>query len=163
MKDKKGLFVVFEGIDGCGKTTQMHNLINHMEQLSRYTDVLRTHEPWKSLEVKRKLAEDRDAYSDATSMTRLFIEDRIDHTRELIVPNLKKGVFVFCDRYSLSTCAYQSAQGMNVEELIRMHENELILKPDVTFLVDVSIETATKRKTNRGMKSEKFDDFEFAE
>ncbi len=157
MIEKRGLFIVFEGIDGSGKSTQVNLLIKHIEELDKYIDVLRTHEPWKSKEIKRKLQEDKDAYSGAKEMAQLYVGDRIAHTINLINPNLERGVFVFCDRYSLSTCAYQWTQGAYLEELLKMHKNNGILIPDINFFVDVSANAARERIMVRGGSLEKFE------
>jgi len=99
--------------------------------------VLRTHEPWKSSEIKRKLETEKDAYSGAEEIAELHVEDRARHTQKLIRPNLRAGAVVLCSRYTLSTCAYQWAQGLSLSKLLEMHEHRGILIPDVTFFLDV--------------------------
>jgi len=135
MEVKRERFIVFEGIDGAGTSTQLIESVRYLESLDKYQDVLRTHEPWKSGEIKRKLAEDRDAYSDGLKMAELYVQDRIQHTKELVQPILDKGVFVLSDRYSMSTCAYQSTQRVDLNELIKMHDLSRVLVPDITFLL----------------------------
>ncbi len=70
---------------------------------------------------------------------------------------LAQQVVVLCDRYAFSTCAYQSAQGMLLEDLLAMHENAKTITPDATLFLDISKETAEKRKSGRGNKLEKFE------
>lgn len=162
MARQKGLFVVFEGVDGAGTSTQLIKLLEHLERKNKYQDVLRTHEPWNSEEIKKRLAKENDTYSGAEEISKLFVEDRIKHTEELIIPNLIRGVVVLCDRYSMSTCAYQSTQGANLIKLFDMHrDNESILIPDLTFFVDVPAEIAQERIMKRGEPKEKFEEFEF--
>ena len=60
------------------------------------------------------LVEDKDAYSDSVEMTKLFLEDRVEHINKLVKPNLERGVYVISDRYRMSTDAYQSTQGLNL-------------------------------------------------
>lgn len=163
MEQKRGLFVVFEGIDGAGTSTQLIKLVDYLESLDKYQDVLRTHEPWKSSEIKRKLVEDKDTYSNGLKMAELYVQDRLKHAHELIGPNLERGVLVLSDRYSMSTCAYQSTQGVDLEILIGMHRKDKILIPDITFFVDVSADVARERILARGNNLEKFEkDLEFS-
>jgi len=164
MAEKRGLFIVFEGIDGCGKSTQLWQLAQNIERRDKYLDIVRTHEPWNNKEIKRRLKEDKDAYSGALEMARLFVdESRVPHTQQLIRPRLEEGYMVLCDRYSMSTCAYQWAQGASLDELISMHRYNVILTPDITFLVDVPVSVCIERRKKRGDPPEKFDSPDFAE
>jgi len=153
---KKGLFVVFEGIDGSGTSTHVHELTRKIENLDKYRDVLRTHEPWRNSEIKRKLQNDKDAYSEPEEMANLYIGDRTEHSYLLIRPNLDARVIVLCSRYKMSTCAFQQAQGMPLDKLLSLHENRGILTPDLTFFLDVPIEVAQGRLRER-MSREKFE------
>ncbi len=157
------MFIVFEGIDGAGTSTQAIRLAEHIQELSKYNDVLLTHEPWNSDEIKDKLATDKDAYSDAERMTKLYIDDRIEHSNKLISPNLDKDVFVICDRYRMSTEAYQSTQGMNSVDIIDLQDEAGVLIADITFFINTSLNEAMKRMKNRGIKKEKFEDPAFLE
>lgn len=148
----KGLFIVFEGIDGSGTSTHVHRLEERIEALNKYQDVLRTHEPWRSAEIKRKLEEDKDVYSNASETAELFVEDRAKHTQRLIRPNVAAGVVVLDSRYKMSTCAYQWTQGMHLSELLSMHDNRGLLTPDLTFFIDVPFDVARKRVEARGKK-----------
>ncbi len=160
MNDKKGLFIVFEGIDGSGKGTQLSELIKHLDGLNKYIDIIKTHEPWRSYEIKRKLEEDKEAYSDGITMAKLYVEDRINHSLE-IKAKLNERYFVLCDRYKMSTCAYQWTQGVDLEELFKMHEDDRILIPDLTLFIDVNAEIAQERREKRGTKYEKFEYVKF--
>lgn len=154
---RRGLFVVFEGIDGSGKSTQVNLLIKHIESVNKYIDILRTHEPWRNSEIKNKLQKDKGSFSDGLKMAELYVKDRVVHTKFLIDPCLKKGIFVICDRYSMSTLAYQWAQGINLNKLLSLHKGKGILIPDVVFLFDLKLSEATKRKKTRGLKADKFE------
>ncbi len=154
---KKGLFIVLEGIDGSGTTTQINFLHREIKSLSKYLDVLTTHEPWKSDEIKRMLKNSKDAYSDGKKMTELYVKDREYHVRDLIIPNIQKEVIVLCDRYSLSTFAYQGSQGVDYETIKKISAHAGIIKPDLTFLLDVDYETARRRIEQRGDALEKFE------
>ena len=160
---KRGLFVVFEGIDGSGTSTHVHKLVERIEKINKYQDVLRTHEPWNNGEIKRKLEQDKDAYSDAIEMAELYVGDRTEHTRHIIRPSLESGIIVLCSRYKMSTCAYQWAQGVRLNDLLSMHENRGLLTPDLTFFLDVPREVAEER-IKRRKTTEKFEkDSEFTE
>lgn len=132
MPEPRGMFIVFEGVDGSGEDTQLDILYKKIKSRDKYQDALATHEPWKNSEIKKRLKEDKDAYSAPEEMADLYIGDRTDHSYTLIKPNLDAGVIVLCSRYKMSTCAFQPAQGMSLDKLLKMHEHRGILVPDVT-------------------------------
>jgi dTMP kinase len=148
----QGLFITFEGIDGSGKTTQAKLLKDKLFDCSKNTHVLLTREPWKGEEIRRILREEKDAYSGAEQMTKLFIEDRERHYMSLIIPCLINGVHVISDRYSLSTIAYQSAQGMDMDKLIEAHKGFPV--PNKTYFVDTPVDVAIKRGAGNEHKFE---------
>lgn len=151
----RGLFVVLEGGDYTGKGTQAINLARHITDLSEDNDVLITHEPTgRAREVKRKLKQE-DAYTDAERMAELYVEDRVIHSRDLIRPNLERGVIVVGNRYYLSTLVYQSLQGVSLTKLIDLHMRPKILQPDLTILLDINPETADMRAERRGEAPER--------
>jgi len=162
--DGRGLFAVLEGIDGSGTTTQKPLLHNYASGMSKEIDVLTTHEPWKSGEIRRMLQEDRNAFIGGEKMARLYIEDRRRHLWEEIIPALNAGNIVISDRYSLSTFAYQGTQGIDLNDLREMHNQEGIINPDITFYLDVDLGTAIRRVRQRHSPLEKFEkDSEFTE
>jgi len=155
---KKGLFIVFEGADGSGTSSQIPLLIKHLDSLDKYIDVLKTHEPTKKAKgILKILKSDKDAMSNSEKLARLYTEDRAQHTQNIITPSLKKGIFVISDRHKMSTCAYQWAQGLPIETLHEMHANKGILIPDITFYIDVPPKTAKTRIKQRGIKPDKFE------
>ncbi len=156
---KRGMFVVFEGIDASGKGTQLNKLIEYIGELDKYQDVVKTHEPWKSREIKDKLKKDKDAYSDGIKMAELYVNDRIRHSEE-IDELLNRGYFVLCDRYKLSTCAYQWTQGVELYKLLKMHEDSRISTPNLNIFLDISAEISLERISKRGDR-EKFEDWNF--
>lgn len=154
----KPLFIVFEGIDGSGKTSQIARLANYIRGKDKYQDVLLTREPtWRASELRGKLQGDGDAFSDGERMAYLFVQDRKAHCEEQIVPALQQMAFVLCDRYALSTCAYQASQGVPLDTLLRLHEEAMTRKPDLTFFVDVPRGVAEARMVKRGEAKEKFE------
>jgi len=140
---KKGKFIVFEGIDGCGKSTQAWMLGKYLFELNKYNHVIMTREPWKNQDIRKILKEDEDPYSEAEKLARLFIDDRKQHVEKLIKSNTRKKIHVISDRYSLSTLAYQQAQGVPLNKLLKMHKGLLI--PDIIFLIDISVKVALQR------------------
>lgn len=161
--NKREAFIVFEGIDGSGKTTQISRLGDYIRYLDKYQDVLLTREPtYRAEEIRTRLQSDNDAFSDGKRMAELFIEDRRIHVHEQIIPELRQKAFVLCDRYSMSTCAYQSTQGISIDELFNCHLEAGIIAPDLTFYIDVSVEMANQRKVKSRVPLEKFEkDIEF--
>jgi dTMP kinase len=140
---KKGLFIAFEGIDGCGKSTQVRRLAQHILELSKYNHVLITREPFEDTKIRDILKQDEDPYSQARKLAQMFVNDRKLHVKTIIAENVRKGLFVISDRYSFSTLAYQQAQGIPLQELLELHRGLPI--PDIIFVVDVPVEVAMKR------------------
>ena len=144
---KKGLFITFEGADGCGKTTQLNLLKDYLE--NRGYDVVTTREPGaKGLGVKLRdilLNYDGDVSNRCESF--LFLADRAQNIDIIVKPSIEKGKIVLCDRHTDSSVAYQGyGRGLDIEE-INMLNNLATggLKPDLTFVFDVDVETSMKR------------------
>jgi len=156
-KNLRGKLIVIEGIDGAGTTTQTNLLHDYIKSLSKYNDVLTTHEPWRSNEIKRRLVEERDSYSGGREMVELYVDDRRTHLDRIILPNIEAGVFVLSDRYHLSTFAYQQTQGIGLEVIKMVHEEKRIMNPDLTIFVDVDYKVAKRRIDARGDALEKFE------
>ncbi len=154
---EKGFFVVFEGIDGSGTSTHVHQLEERLEGLDKYQDVLRTHEPWKNKKIKEQLTSDSESFSGGLEMAELYVSDRADHTRQLIRPILETGTLVLCSRYKMSTCAYQWTQGVQLHHLLSIHEHRGIINPDLTFFLDIPREVAEERIKERKSDLEKFE------
>ena len=147
----KGKFIVFEGIDGCGKSTQVWKFAQYLAGLSKYHHVLVTREPYKSREIREILKTTESPETRAEKLTELFVKDRADHVQESILPNLEKGTHVISDRYKLSTMVYQSVQGMPMDKLIELHHGFPI--PDLIFIVDLSAEVAAERMKSEGREN----------
>lgn len=143
LKPKKGLFIAFEGIDGCGKSTQIRNLVEHIFNKSKYHHVVLTRNPYKNVNIREILHQDSDPHSQAEKLADLFISDRKQMAEDIVLPNLQKGCFVVTDRYKLSTISYQAAQGLDMQALI--DKQDALPKPDLTFVIDVSAEEAMNR------------------
>lgn len=140
---ESGEFIVFEGIDGCGKSTQARMFGDYLFQKDKNNHVVMTRNPYHGNGIRQLLMNTDNPYSDDEALTNLFIDDRRLFVRELVTPNLEQSHYIVCDRYKLSTIAYQAAQGMNLQNLIE-RQRDLIV-PDITFIIDMSVETALKR------------------
>lgn len=134
------MFIVFEGIDGSGKSTQAHLLANRFKS-SGIVFVL-TREP-SSGEIGQRLRSLSSRLSPEEEFM-LFLEDRVDHVRSLIAPALEEGKHVICDRYYYSSAAYQGSRGLDPVGILKKNQS-LALAPDVVFLMCVSVEKALGR------------------
>ena len=154
----KGKFIVFEGIDGCGKTTQINEIFNWLPQsnlISNNSSIIKTREPGGSVLGKklRELILSNNKDNAPTNLTELLLytADRTEHVSKIISPALNKGDWVLSDRFSGSTLAYQG-YGRNIDiEIIK--NLEIIAcqkeKPDITFLLDISPEESIARRKNQ--------------
>lgn len=144
---EKGLFITFEGTDGCGKTTQIEMLKDYFEKQGR--TVLLTREPGaKGLGTKlREILLNYDGEVSPVCESFLFLADRAQHVDTIIKPTVARGEIVLCDRHTDSTVAYQGyGRELDIEQ-IKMLNNIATsgLKPDLTFIFDIDIDTAQKR------------------
>jgi dTMP kinase len=144
---KKGYFITFEGIDGCGKTTQLNLIQQFLEEKGIKT--VTTREPG-ALEIGSKIREillhHEGVVADNCEMF-LFLADRSQHVETFIKPALEQGITVLCDRHTDSHLAYQGyGRQKDVKKLTELNKiatNGLV--PDLTFLFDVSVETGHLR------------------
>ena len=143
----KGLFITFEGGDGCGKTTQI-NLLDEYLRNKGYKTLL-TREPGsKGLGVKlREILLNYDGEVSPVCESFLFLADRAQHVDCIIKPALEEGIIVLCDRHTDSTVAYQGyGRGLDLEQIHRLNKIATSgLKPDLTIVLDVDVETSQKR------------------
>ena len=141
------MFITFEGADGCGKTTQI-KLIDEYLRSKGYKTLL-TREPGsKGLGEKiREILLNYDGEVSSRCESFLFLADRAQHVDCIIKPALQEGTIVLCDRHTDSTVAYQGyGRGLDIEEIKKL--NALAtggLKPDLTIVFDVDIETSLAR------------------
>ena len=151
--NKNFQFISFEGIEGCGKSTQAKKLYEYF--LSKQIDCLLTREPGGSLAGEKirgiLLDEEIDKLS-AKSELLLNFASRIEHVEKVIKPALKSGKVVICDRFVDSTFAYQgSAMGIAFEEIEKIQKIAIgEFMPDITFLINVSVDEAFARISSRG-------------
>lgn len=150
-----GKLIIFEGTDGVGKSTQIQILADHL--IEKGYDVVTTFEPTNG-SYGQKI---RTLYSDRGAVTKeeelqLFLDDRKEHVKTFLTPSLKQGKIVLCDRYYLSTAAYQGANGLNVEEILA--QNSFAPEPDIALLLQMPVQEGRERITS--LRGEKTNDFE---
>ena len=144
---KKGLFITFEGADGCGKTTQINMLKNYLE--NQGYQVVLTREPGaKGLgeKVREILLNYEGAVSDRCESF-LFLADRAQNIDIIVNPAVNEGKIVLCDRHIDSTVAYQGyGRGLDIDR-IKMLNNIATngRKPDLTIVFDIDVETSMQR------------------
>jgi dTMP kinase len=143
----KGLFITFEGADGCGKTTQMNLLKDYLIQ-NGYEVVL-TREPGaKGLgEQLREILLNYDGEVADRCESFLFLADRAQNIETIVIPSIKQGKIVLCDRHIDSTVAYQGyGRGLDLDEINYLNNIATGgIKPDLTYVFDVDVETSAKR------------------
>ena len=142
-------FITFEGIDGCGKSTQARLLLDHMNNSGVETILVR--EPGGtniSESIREILLHSSSSQMGDRTESLLMTASRAQLTQEVIIPNIDQGKFVIADRYSDSTLAYQGGgRNLDIEWLIELNNYATFtLLPDITFFVDIRPEEALRRK-----------------
>ena len=141
-----GRFITFEGADGCGKTTQLNLLA---EYLSKDFEVITTREPGaKGLGTQlREILLNYNGEVAPQCESFLFLADRAQHIATLVKPAIENGKIVLCDRHTDSTIAYQGyGRGLDLKQIEYLNELAVQgIKPDLTLVFDVDIETSMKR------------------
>lgn len=144
---KKGLFITFEGADGCGKTTQINLLKEYLE--NQGYEVVLTREPGaKGLGEKvREILLNYDGVVSDRCESFLFLADRAQNIDIIVNPAVAAGKIVLCDRHIDSTVAYQGfGRGLDIKRIKML--NDIATngrKPDLTIVFDIDVETSMKR------------------
>jgi len=144
-----GKFIVIEGLDGSGQSTQAELLRDFLAE--RGHDVVLTKEPTKDSEAAKKIhqaLEKKDTGVEPRHLQELFAQDRGEHLEKLITPALKEGKIVISDRYFFSSFAYGAASGVELEKLIEL--NERFLLPELIIVLKVRPEVCMVRIGKRG-------------
>jgi dTMP kinase len=166
MYKKKPFFIVFEGVEGCGKSFQSQKLLYNLKKNN--IETLLTREPGgtRSAELIRNLIlkdyfnvdskEKFDKYTD----TLLYLAARNEHVKNKIRPALKKKNVVICDRFTDSTLAYQVyGKNVNLNFINKIHKFILNgVKPNITFILKVSSTASSQRLKKRKSKN-RYDNF----
>jgi dTMP kinase len=158
----RGQLIVFEGLDGSGKSTQLPLLAERLAASGR--EVVRTREPYDCEPGRqiRALAQRHVPVAPEEELA-LFLAQRRLHVREVVAPALARGGLVLSDRYFLSTVAYQGARGLDPERLLAANEAEFPL-PDLALLLVLAPAAGLARVAARGAPAEPaFEQVEFLE
>ena len=168
MYKQKPLFIVFEGVEGCGKSFQCKKLLNNLKK--RNLSTLLTREPGgtKSAELIRNLilkdyfnkeSKKNEKFNKYTD-TLLYLAARNEHIKNKIKPALKKKTIVICDRFTDSTLAYQVyGKKVDINFINNIHKYILEgIKPDITFVLKVS-SRASRKRLNKRKSRNRYDNF----
>ncbi len=151
---ERGALVVFEGIDGAGKTTQAHRLVSGLRDLGWETLYTKepTDGPWGQ-KIRRSAEHQRLPLDEELEA---FLEDRREHVREHLEPALGGGVIVVLDRYYFSTAAYQGPRGADPRQIIESNERFAPV-PDLLVFLDIPVEVTMERIRQRGLGANSFE------
>jgi len=166
MAQPQSQFIVLEGIDGAGTTTQTRRLAQRLRHQG--CQVVTTCEPSsgpvgniirQALERRLRINGDEAIELDWATLALLFAADRADHVSRCIEPALRSGAYVICDRYDLSSCIYQSLTAPDPEQALRWVRelNSQLRRPDITLVLDVNPGIAELRRAKRGTEPELFE------
>ncbi|MDW3094473.1 MAG: dTMP kinase [Gammaproteobacteria bacterium] len=151
----KGSFISFEGIEGSGKSTQLSFAVEYLQ--AKNIEVVQTREPGGTLvgeKIRDVLLDNQlpSMYVDTELM--LMFAARVEHVRKVIQPALQAGKWVVCDRFYDATYAYQGyGRDIDLTRIDALKEFSIgRLSPDLTLLLDVSLEVSMDRVTKRGNK-----------
>ena len=151
------MLIVLEGIDGCGKSTQVSLLVDKLRSIG--IDTLKLREPTDGphgLRLRSILNEEIQAEHD--EILDLFVKDRKQHVSEKIAPALNSEKTIVMDRYYYSTMAYQSASGFSMEQI--RTDNSFAPVPTLVLILDISAEDGVKRVL-KGGNADRFEKEDF--
>ncbi|MCU1327326.1 MAG: thymidylate kinase [Bryobacterales bacterium] len=153
----RGRFVTFEGIDGCGKTTQLRILAGTLRR--RGLNVVETVEPGGTdigQQIRRILLDPANTAIHPRTELLLYFASRAQNVKQVITPALGTGSIVLCDRFTDSTLVYQGCgRGLDPETVLQLDAIASNgLRPDVTVLIDIDLETSLARARRRNQNSD---------
>ena len=155
-----GRLITFEGMDGCGKSTQARLLAKSLT--SRGHDVVLTREPGGSPgaeEIRQLLVEGSPERWSAETEILLFTAARRDHLERTIRPALERGAMVISDRFADSTRVYQGASRPELRAIVdQLHDAMIGKDPDLTFIIDMDPAEALKRGLDRNSGEHRFEE-----
>ena len=156
----KGLFISFEGIDGCGKSTQIELLANHFTKLKK--QIVKTEEPGGtagSNQIRKLLLRENNFQWSVETEALLFMAARNDHVEKVIKPAIKNNKIVICDRFMDSTLVYQGMRSSKAKQLSLTLFELIAINPDITFLIDMDPEIALNRALSRSTEEDRFENY----
>ena len=150
----KGLFISFEGIDGCGKSTQVKLLMEKLKKESiKYKFVREPGGTIISEEIRKTLLSIKNMNMSSRSEALLMTASRAQLTKEEIIPAMEKGHCIIADRFKDSTLAYQGGgRKLDLDFLEKLNDFATYdIDPNITFYIDVTAETAHERSTQNNL------------
>lgn len=145
--ERKGRLIVFEGIDGTGKSTHIGQLRKYLE--GKGLEVVQSFEPTRGHWGRMLRDSAVTGRLSVEEEVELFLKDRREHVETLIAPALARGAWVLLDRYYLSMMAYQGARGVDTS-VIRAANEEFAPVPDAVVWLDIPVSVALERIGSRG-------------
>ena len=156
----RGLFITFEGIDGCGKSTQIDFLTKRFTKMKK--PVVKTEEPGGtagSNEIRKILLRENNFQWSVETEALLFMAARNDHVEKVIKPSINDNKIVICDRFMDSTLVYQGMRSSQAKQLSLTLFELIAINPDITFLIDMEPEIALERALSRSTEEDRFENY----
>ena len=162
-----GTFIVFDGLPGSGKGTQIKKAFAHIfDKSKKYDNILITDEPTNGpygLKVRELFKKQKDSSDLKEEIFQAFVDDRQWHIENIILPALEKDFVVLCDRYKYSSIAYQTVQGNDAQKCFLAHKD--FLAPSLALIFDVDPKEASKRSNlandEKRQQTDNFRELEF--
>jgi dTMP kinase len=159
----RGVFITFEGMDGCGKTTQMRRLAKRLRKNGR--TVLETAEPGGTeigSQIRKILLDSANHALSPTAELLLYFASRAQNVDQSIVPALSEGAVVLSDRFTDSSLVYQGCgRGLGADTVLALDRIACRgLKPDLTLLIDIDLATSLARAEVRNLRGNRTDRME---
>lgn len=154
---KQGVLITFEGIEGCGKSTQAKRLARTLRRLG--ISLVTTMEPGGTKigrKMRQVLLDSKNKALTPLAELMLYAADRAQHVEEIVKPALRAGRWVICDRFSDATVVYQGMARGQDRKLIERLNNVVTdgIRPHLTFLLDCPVEVGLGRALGRDMKGQ---------